>query len=197
MLRRFLLIAGILLCQWNPLPASAAIVETAENWQPRQGDIFVADLTANIGYLIHADATYLPFLIASGQQRYVYYLGQRYFAATPRKTWVAKEQKIQPDRINFGASGRFLRLFDEGTEYTSYGIHSYKYISRWLSAPNRYKSLGCIVVTEDIMDILAETFALNGKELLVITTDGPNRLFQELTSREQQMQANREMSLVQ
>lgn len=166
-------------------PVSAASVVSLDQWVPQAGDQLIVDVVSNTGYLVHPDATYLPFLVASGQKRTVHYLGMTYYAATPQRMWVAKDRKIQPDRVNFGVSGRFLRLFADGTKYTAYGIHSYKYIDKWMKEDERYKSLGCVVVTEEIMTIIENTYYLNGNTLQVTTTSGPQKLVDLLSRLEQ------------
>ena len=84
----------------------------------------------------------------------------------------------QGDRITFGPKGRFLRLYKDGEEYTSYGIHDYAYIDKILSqdTEGRYFSMGCILVNQEVLDLLEETYTLNGNRLEVYTTQGLQEL---------------------
>lgn len=166
------------------LPASAASLVDAHNWTPQVGDELIVDVESNTGYMIHPDGSYLPFLVATGMQKNIRYLGRTYFAQTPMKDWVAKEKKIQTDKVMFGKTGRFFRLFDGGKTSTPYGIHSFKYVDDWMKEQERYKSYGCIVVTEDILDIVEDTFYLNEKTLKVKTIFGLEQFIDELAERE-------------
>jgi hypothetical protein len=167
-------------------PASAAQALPASEWEAKAGDELIVDVANNMGYVLRADeATYLPFLLASGQKRTVRYLGMTYFAATPTGSWVVKSMKIQGDRVTFGKSGRFLRLYKEGKTYTHYGIHSFKNIDDWLESEDRYRSLGCVVVQDEMMNILEKIYELNGESLKVTTTAGPQFFLHTLALREE------------
>lgn len=135
------------------------------------GDYLIVDVASNTGYLINdTNQTYSSFPVLTGQQRNVRYLGRSYFAATPEKNWVVKEEVIQPDRITFAESGRFLRLFANGEERTSYGIHGHKYFESMLASGNQYRSMGCVIVADDVLTVIENSFNLNNKSLAVITT---------------------------
>ncbi len=166
------------------IPASAASLIQTSEWKPAIGDELIVDVESNTGYLIHTDGSYLPFLVATGLQKNIRYLGRTYFAQTPLKEWVAKEKKIQTDKVMFGKTGRFFRLFDGGTVSTPYGIHSFKYVDDWMKDEDRYRSYGCVVVTEEILDIVEDTFYLNGKALKVKTIFGLEQFIDELAERE-------------
>ncbi len=172
-----------------PLAVSATGYIPQQQWQPRIVDEFIVDVDSNTGYLLHADGGYMAFPLATGQQRTIHYLGINYFASTPLSSWIAKDEMIQTDRVDFGITGRFLRLYKNGSERTAYGIHGYKYFKKWLKDDTRYKSLGCIVVSEDMLDIIEATYRINGNRLNVQTTYGPQKLLDELTAIEQQTQA--------
>lgn len=73
--------------------------------------------------------------------------------------------------VTFGQNGTFLRL-SYNHEETSYGIHSHLYVQKMLARDNRYGSMGCIIVSEDILDVLQETFRVNGDRLDVVTRFG-------------------------
>lgn len=142
-------------------------------WAPQQDDRIVIDIANNMGYIIHPDHQYLSFKVATGQKRVVRYIGRVYFAETPAQNWTVLSQHIQPDRVTFGPRGHFLRLYQGPDEsYTKYGIHSHAYIQKMLSDPDwdRYKSMGCVLVSEQIMDMLMETFAMSKENLSVLTT---------------------------
>ncbi len=108
--------------------------------------------------------------MATGRKEYVHYIGRSYRAETPLRTWTAEQKQIKGDRRTFGIGGRFLRLFRSGEE-SPYGIHSYYKADQWMRDDERYKSMGCIVVTEDILDVIEKTFTLSNNNLTVITTD--------------------------
>lgn len=175
------IVTGLLLVASAPA-AHASLLQTGSEWQPQVGDEFVVDVANNMGYLLHqAEATYFSFPVATGQQRWIRYLGMTYFGATREGTWVVKERNMKSAKSMFG-NGRFLRLYRDG-KYSHYGIHSYWDAPAWMEDEDRYKSLGCIVVTEDILDIIEQTYFLNGNELKVTTTAGQEQLHQMLAFR--------------
>ncbi len=184
-LLRFLSLTAALCLVLVATPVQAASVQTQDNWVPEANDVLIVDVQSNTAYLLHQDARYLPFLVATGMKRKVHYLNHSYYAQTPTGTWVARERKIQLHKRDFGPTGRFLRLFQNGTLRTAYGIHSHKDIEQWMQRGDRYTSLGCIVVSEQMLDIIERTYEIGGNRLVVITTLGPERFLQELTVREQ------------
>ncbi|MBI5412673.1 L,D-transpeptidase [Candidatus Peregrinibacteria bacterium] len=146
----------------------------ASAWEPESGDYFVVDTTENAGYLVHADnSSYYKFQVITGQQRYVWYIGRSYFAATPERTWEVESAETKGDRVTFGPAGTFLRLFYEG-ESTAYGIHSHKYVQEMFEKGNRYQSMGCIIVKDNFLNLIHRTFELNDNYLRVITTKDAN-----------------------
>lgn len=182
----YLLLIGLLLLV--PALSHAATVSTLLEWRPEVGDHLFVDVDSNTAYLVHADARYLPFLVATGVRRRVQYLGLDYYAETPLADWVAEDSgTIQPDRVTFGPSGRFYRLYRmyaDGKKRTSYGLHSSRDIKKWLEQPNRYKSYGCIVMTEEMLDVIDATVKINGGHLSVTTTYGSQKFLDELAERE-------------
>jgi hypothetical protein len=150
---------------------SEALVE----WNVEAGDSFIADTKENMGYLLHQNGEYISFRIATGQKRIVRYIGRVYDARTPERKWVAREKQTKGDRITFGPEGTFLRLFIEN-EHTPYGIHSHRSISAMLADSERYKSMGCILVSKEILDIIVQTYEINGKALPVRTVYGLERI---------------------
>ncbi len=179
MLRRLFAAAGIIFL-WCIAPTSWAASIDLQQWQPQYGDEFIVDVDANVGYLVHADGNYLPFLLATGMRKTIRGFGIVYNGATPTRTWVVKSETMNS---GFGVTGRFLRLSYNGKD-THYGIHSYAYVNSWLQSDNRYRSLGCIVVSEDMLNVLEQTYETNGNELVVTTSNGPQALVQELTARD-------------
>lgn len=146
------------------------VVYSLSTWQPEVGDVLEIDVTTNTGYLTHvSDGFTISFPVATGQKRWVYYIGRRYFAATPEQFWEVRSLDTLSDRYTFGAEGNFLRLYKNGEIRTSYGIHTHYYIDNMLGQDQRYKSMGCILVSERIMDVLEETFRTNGQILKVRT----------------------------
>lgn len=155
-----------------PVPAAAAPQHVSlTQWQVHVGDSLVVDTKTNEGYLIHTDGRFFKFPVATGQHRFVCYIGRCYNAKTPEKTWQIKARTIKGDRTTFGPSGRFLRLFDDN-EQTAYGIHEYKYEDRMFSDQPRYKSMGCIIVKKEVMDIIDRTYAVNEGVIDVVTRYG-------------------------
>lgn len=143
-----------------------------DEWASEAGDRFIADTEANTGYLVHADGRFTSFRIGSGRRQVVRYAGLRYNATTPERRWLARTFHTQSDRITFGPQGRFLRLYMNGETYTKYGIHTTSNIDWILAQDDRYKSFGCILVGEQVMDILIETWKLGGESLEIITVNG-------------------------
>lgn len=156
----------------TPATAEHAFV-ALEEWQVEAGDQFVVDLSTNMGYLVHEDGMMTEFTVATGRKQTVTYIGMTYYAETPARSWEVQTRHEKGDRITFGKSGRFLRLYMNGEERTSYGIHSYIDIDEVLSwdAEDRYFSMGCVLVTEHVMDILEETYDANGGSIQVTTVE--------------------------
>lgn len=166
-----------MLSTFAPAPTAAAPAILFERigfleWQPQKGDSFMVDTKNNIGYLVHTDGRYYKFDVVTGQRRGVCYIGRCYFAATPNWEWRAKSMDIKGDRITFGPTGRFVRLYKDGTENTAYGIHEYKYEDKMFSENERFGSMGCVIVRKKIMDVIEETFNVNDGDFEVITKHG-------------------------
>lgn len=140
------------------------------SFEPSEGDYMVADTDKGVGYLIN-DKTlkYASFDLLSGQKRYVSYIGRYYYAATPLRDWVVKSKEIKGDRVTFGANGRFLRLFADG-KGTPYGIHNYKYFDYSVSKGEKYISFGCLLVADNVLNVIVKSFEANDGELKVKTT---------------------------
>jgi len=154
----------------GPAPMTTQYIPL-EQWEAQAGDRFIADTQENTGYIVHESGNYTSMRIGSGQQKVVRYIGKVYNAATPAEQWVVKSAHIQGDRATFGKTGRFLRLYlDDKT--TAYGIHATGNIDEILASDDRYKSMGCILVSDAVLDILETTYALNGNKLEVVTTKG-------------------------
>lgn len=142
-----------------------------QNFRAREGDRLVADLQNSVGYLIN-DVTnyYTSFPLMSGQKRNVCYIGRCYFAGTPAQTWHVQEKNIQGDRVTFGPSGEFLRLYNNGKR-TAYGIHGYKYFEQEIDKGTKFLSMGCLLVSDSVLDTIEASFLANGGDLEVITTE--------------------------
>ena len=175
MIKRLLTVILFFLIFFNNyfiLNAEEPVIIDKESWKPKKWDELRVDTENNIGYLIHFDGSYLSFPMLTGQKRYVYYLGMHYFAGTPKKNWEVKSVDYKGDYYTFGPTGRFLRLFDVKNgmdQRTSYGIHSHKYIQEMLDSNNHYRSYGCILVTDDVLDLIYQTYLANGESLKVET----------------------------
>ncbi|MSR67521.1 hypothetical protein EXS65_01685 [Candidatus Peribacteria bacterium] len=159
---------------WVIFPLRQEVMELSQ-WVPEAGDSLLVDRDSNIGYLLHANGGFTSFPVATGQRRIVRYIGRTYNATTPLASWKAMSSEKKGDRITFGKSGRFLRLSmedDTTFERTPYGIHSHAYIQTMLREDDRYRSMGCILVSEDVLDVIVETFEVNNDTLNVKTAAG-------------------------
>lgn len=185
-------IAVLSLLSYSALPADVADATSAwllqsiaemdaTVWEPKAGDILLVDVRQNTGYLVHADGRALRFPVATGRREYVSYIGRYYKAETPIRSWTAQQKQIKGDRRTFGVNGRFLRLFRDG-ESSPYGIHSYFKIADWMQEDERYFSMGCIVVTEQMMDVIERTFDVNEGNMKVVTANDAQAALESLLS---------------
>ncbi|PIP65785.1 hypothetical protein COW95_00030 [Candidatus Peregrinibacteria bacterium CG22_combo_CG10-13_8_21_14_all_49_11] len=149
-----------------------SIRQDFQDWRPQRGDIFYVDTQVNRGFLIHESGDFTSFPLATGQRRFVSYIGLYYNAATPVGTWTVKSIHTQGDRVTYGKRGTFLRLYRDGEEWSHYGIHEHLYGNEMLASDQRYRSMGCIIVSREILDTLMATYELNGEELQVVTSYG-------------------------
>lgn len=143
-------------------------------WEAQRGDRVIFDTQENIGYIVHENGDYTSMRIGSGKKKVVSYMKRRYNAETPVGYWQVQSTTIQGDRGIFGKSGLFLRLYYDGDDRTSYGIHATGNINDILARDDRYISMGCILVGDDVLAILHETYKLNGDMLEIATTYGIN-----------------------
>lgn len=165
-----LLIGATLGSAMAPSPPQEEVVRS---WQPEEGDTLYVDTQANLGYLIHPDSRRFVFRVATGQRRTVRYIGMTYFAGTPEASWLVKSHHIQGDRITYGREGHFLRMYKDADEYSHYGIHTHASADSMLQEQDRYASMGCIIVSKSLLDLLERTYAVNGDLLPVVTANGP------------------------
>ena len=135
------------------------------------GDTLIVDTEVNVGYLVHRNGGYTKFVVATGQRRVVRYIGRTYNARTPNTEWSVLDKEVKGDRTTFGKQGLFLRLYDEDGR-TAYGIHSHRSADIMLSEIERYRSMGCIIVSQEVLDIVEATFEGNGRRLDVVTVAG-------------------------
>ncbi len=143
-----------------------------EAWIPEVDDRLIIDVAQNHGYLVGIDGFYTSFPVGTGQRRTVRYIGKIYNAATPRARWTAQSLEIKRgDRATYGNTGRFFRMHHERWGRTQYGIHATSNIEDILAMDDRYRSMGCILVSDDILTLLEQTFALNDNSMQVITMD--------------------------
>jgi len=141
-----------------------------EEFQPSEGDYLTVYIPTGTAYLAN-DTTkiYAQFPILSGQPKNVYYIGRYYFAATPEQEWEIKSMDTKKDHVTFGKTGRFFRLY-EGDDGTPYGIHGYKYAQKLIEAGKIYASMGCVIVPENVLDIIDASYKADNKDMKVITT---------------------------
>ena len=166
------------------LEAEPAPYEISENrWRMQEGDRVIIDTKTNEGFLFHTDGRYLRFPIVTGQRRFVSYIGRYYNASTPNWHWTAKSMDIKGDRVTFGPSGRFLRLYKDG-DRTAYGFHEHRDELEMFEegAEERFRSMGCIIVQTDTMNLLVNTFLNNGGALDVISKHGIEDLQKVMTA---------------
>jgi len=72
-------------------------------------------------------------------------------------------------RVTFGPTGEFLRLYFNGKR-TLYGIHGHKYFEDMINSGNRFRSMGCLIVADDVLDVIENSYLANGESLMVITS---------------------------
>jgi len=168
----------------NPTPVAHEI--TQENWDMEQGDRVLVDTKENMGYIFHEDGRYITFEVVTGQRRNVSYIGRYYNAATPNQDWAAKSIHIKGDRLTFGPSGRFLRLYKDGEEHTAYGFHEYGQEEEiFTGMDTRFRSMGCIIVRTPIMNLLVSTWEANGEYLPLRTVYGIDQLTDQMIAFEE------------
>jgi hypothetical protein len=151
----------------SALPSVETFIEP-EHWIPVAGDRFIVDTKDNVGYLVHESGDHTSFKVVTGQKRNVYYIGRYYNAKTPDKRWRVQALDTKAAGVTFGPTGRFLRLFDSNGR-TAYGIHGHKYAEKMLSEDVRFRSMGCVIVSEEILDVIEFTYYVNGESLNVET----------------------------
>ena len=144
----------------------------ADLWQAQTGDALIVDTKENTGYLIHANGGYLAFPVVTGQRNVVRYIGRVYNGATPARSWAALTKETKGDHTTFGKDGTFFRLFLGDGEETAYGIHTHAYADTMLAKDYRFRSMGCIIVSKEILGIISLTFELSGQRMPVLTTFG-------------------------
>ena len=160
------LLSGAVLAQSAVPPPTPAV----ETWVPVHGDTLLVDTDANIGRLEHADGTALTFRVVTGAHGYVHYIGRTYDASTPKRVWAVRSIDTKWDRTTFGHKGIFLRLYDDPDTQTPYGIHAHRYGDKMLASDMRYRSMGCIIVSDDVLDVIERTYVVNDGVLTVDTT---------------------------
>lgn len=142
-----------------------------DSWVPVAGDRVIVDTEKNVGYVVRENGDYTTFPVLTGQRRVVRYIGRTYNAATPEQAWTVKSVDVKGRSMTFGETGTFMRLYDENGQ-TAYGIHSHLTFKKMLSEGDRYRSMGCVLVDEDILKMLVKTYELNGSTLDVATAFG-------------------------
>jgi hypothetical protein len=168
---RYCLIACFLLAfcglKLPSVPSTVAFFQSTQivdivRWEPLADDFIVVDTTSNMGYLLRSDLSAASvFPVASGQQRNINYLGKRYFGATPSGEWRIKSLDYQVKGYTFGRHGKFLRLYNEDGS-THYGIHTVWDERAIFSLTERYKSLGCVLVRDNVLTVLENVFKASG-----------------------------------
>lgn len=134
------------------------------------GDEFVVSVEENVGMIVRRDrSASVSFPVATGQRRSVRYIGRTYYAGTPLKQWIVRSTDVKSDLRTFGPTGLFLRLYKDADVRSPYGIHGTVWTQEWFASGDRFRSMGCIVVSEDVLALLHRTYLLNGEELRVAT----------------------------
>jgi len=133
-----------------------------------EGDYFLVDVSAGIGYLMNDNTRYFTgFPVMTGGKR----------TPTPYKEWVVLQKDIKSNHIFYSASGEFFRMFENGTKRTGYGIHGYAYFDKEVLNGRKFLSWGCIMVADDVLDLLEESYIANGNTLKVSTKESIKVLF--------------------
>ncbi len=187
-----------LLCVAAVTQAHAAEAVAQDRWIPLKGDSVIVNTETNWGYLLHEDNSYyMPFKVATGKRSIVRYIGLTYNATTPEDTWIVKSIDIKRDRITFGSTGTFMRLYKKGVDTTLYGIHSVSNIDTLLEEEDskRFKSMGCILVSDSILKMLQEVYTLNNNSLTVTTSKSSQKLENALEFRENWQQIKEQKRL--
>lgn len=154
--------------EYTPAPYEVSM----DTWHIEEGDRIIVDTKENEGYIFHEDGSYINFEVVTGQRRWVYYIGRSYNASTPNWNWSVNSMHIKGDRMTFGPSGRFLRLYKDGEQHTAYGFHEYGDEEEiFTGMDTRFRSMGCIIVRVPIMNLLVDMFEQNGS-IDVITQYG-------------------------
>jgi hypothetical protein len=141
------------------------------DWIPIENDRFLVDVGQNVGYLLHENGEFTSFPVVTGQQRTVSYIGRTYQAATPLRSWIVNSLEYKDDFVTFGKTGAFLRLSKDDNTPTPYGIHGHASAETMLASSDRYRSMGCIIVSEQVLQIIEDTFLRNGNQLEVSTVN--------------------------
>jgi hypothetical protein len=158
-----------------PTPAAPpAVVFVAPQGvlEARKGTRFVVDIKNNMGHLMHVDGSVASFRVATGREEWVNYLDKYYFAQTPVMKSTVTQIETQPDspsnRVTYSEDLKFLRIRGH------YGIHHYLYLDDILEKDieGRYFSMGCVLVTLEVLDVLEKIYELNGGMLEVETVYG-------------------------
>lgn len=148
--------------------AHAQALVPPERWVPLRGDQVVVNRGENWGYFVHRNGFVLHFPLATGRQRIVHYLGRTYDATTPLGYWEAQKHEKKGDRITFGKTGEFWRLFRDGKP-TPYGIHDVEASERWMQLPDdeRFKTYGCVAMGTESIDLFRDTFEQDDHDVKV------------------------------
>jgi hypothetical protein len=164
----------------TPVVTATSII----NWQRAEiseyvssaGDYLIVYLPTGTAYLAN-DTTkiYAQFSVLSGQPKNVHYIGRYYFAATPEQEWEIKSMDTKKDRVTFGKTGKFYRLYEDGKS-TPYGIHGYKYAAKLIEKGDVYASMGCVIVPEEVLPLIDNSFKSDNKDFKVITTSDYSKI---------------------
>jgi len=158
---------GVLLTALASTASMAPVAVDIDDWKPRVGDRLLINTEVNEGFLVHSNGQYARFPLATGQRRWVSYIGRYYNAATPTWDWEIQSSHIKGDRVTYGETGRFLRMYKDGEYRTAYGIHSHRDAKEVLASDDRFYSMGCVIVNESVLNIIEDTYQLNEGKLKV------------------------------
>ena len=162
-------------------PAVGPSALPLDQWLPEPTDQLIVDTENNSGTLRHNNGDTLSFAVVTGQKRTVRYIGRVYNARTPERQWIAKNKEVKGDRVTFGPRGIFLRLYnDNGETETAYGIHGHRDSDEMLGQEKRFRSMGCIIVSEEILDVILRTFDVSGGAMPVTTMHGKEKVNPEI-----------------
>jgi len=131
------------------------------------GDYFMVDIDAGFGYIMNDDlGRFTAFPVMTGARG----------TPTPEEHWVILSKHVKGNHFTFGRTGEFLRMYrvkdGEKPKRTAYGIHNYALFDEKVADDTKFLSLGCVLVSEDVLNIVEESWLVNGRAMDIYTKHG-------------------------